>query len=65
VDKLVLACTSPGWPFAYPMPPTTVRLIAASRRFPLDVAPSRHLENALSPMHAVRIGDGVFLHLSE
>jgi 3-oxoadipate enol-lactonase len=48
VDKLVLACTTPGWPFAYPMPSTTVRLIAASRRLPSDVAVRHHVENALS-----------------
>jgi 3-oxoadipate enol-lactonase len=48
IDKLVLACTTPGWPFAYPMPPTTVRLIAASGQLPPDVAARRHLENALS-----------------
>jgi pimeloyl-ACP methyl ester carboxylesterase len=48
VDRLVLACTTPGWPFAYPMPSATVRLIAASRRLPRDVAARRHVENALS-----------------
>lgn len=48
IDKLVLACTTPGWPFAYPMPAATVRLIVASRRLPPDVAARRHLENALS-----------------
>lgn len=48
VDKLVLACTTPGWPFAYPMPSATVRLTAASRRLPRDVAARRHVENALS-----------------
>jgi 3-oxoadipate enol-lactonase len=48
VQKLVLACTTPGWPFAYPMPPATVRLIAESRRLPRDVAARRHVENALS-----------------
>jgi pimeloyl-ACP methyl ester carboxylesterase len=48
VDKLVLACTTPGWPFAYPMPAGTVRLIRASRRLPPDVAARRHVENALS-----------------
>ena len=30
VDGLVLACTSPGWPFAYPMPAASMRLIAAT-----------------------------------
>ena len=48
VDKLVLACTTPGWPFAYPMPSASVRLIMASRRLPPDVAARRHVENALS-----------------
>jgi 3-oxoadipate enol-lactonase len=48
IDKLVLACTTPGWPFAYPMPPATVRLIATSRRLPPEVAARRQLENALS-----------------
>ena len=48
VDKLVLACTAPGWPFAYPMPPASVRLIVASRRLPPDVMARRHVENALS-----------------
>src|SRR5262245_14672506 len=32
VARLILACTTPGWPFAYPMPLPSVRLIAASRR---------------------------------
>jgi len=49
VDKLVLACTTPGWPFAYPMPSATVRLITTSKRLPRDVAARRHIENALSP----------------
>jgi len=48
VDKLVLACTTPGWPFAYPMPPASVRPIAESRRLPPDVMARRHVENALS-----------------
>jgi 3-oxoadipate enol-lactonase len=48
VDKLVLACTTPGWPFAYPMPQVTVRLMVASRRLPADVAVRHHVENALS-----------------
>jgi pimeloyl-ACP methyl ester carboxylesterase len=48
VDKLVLACTTPGWPFAYPMPPAALRLITASRRLPRDVTARRHVENALS-----------------
>ena len=49
VVSLVLACTTPGWPFAYPMPKETMRLFAATGRMPADVALRRHVENALSP----------------
>ena len=31
VDALVLVCTTPGWPFAYPMPAASLRLIARPR----------------------------------
>ena len=48
VDGLVLACTTPGWPFAYPMPAPSLRLIAATARLPAEAAWRRHLENALS-----------------
>jgi len=48
VGRLVLACTTPGWPFAYPMPAASVRLIAATRGLrPADTV-RRHVENALS-----------------
>jgi 3-oxoadipate enol-lactonase len=30
VNGLVLACTGPGWPFAYPMPAASVRLMLAT-----------------------------------
>lgn len=48
VDSLVLACTTPGWPFAYPMPAASVRLIAATDDMTAGVALRRHTENALS-----------------
>ena len=48
VDGLVLACTTPGWLFAYPMPAATVRLIAATADMTPDAAVRRHTENALS-----------------
>ena len=49
VDGLVLACTTPGWPFAYPMPAVSVRLIAATTSLTArgSAAPA-HAENALS-----------------
>jgi 3-oxoadipate enol-lactonase len=48
VDGLVLACTTPGWPFAYPMPAATVRLIGATAGLTAEAALRRHTENALS-----------------
>jgi len=48
VDGLVLACTAPGWPFAYPMPAASVRLIASTARMTAEAARRRHTENALS-----------------
>jgi 3-oxoadipate enol-lactonase len=48
VSRLILACTTPGWPFAYPMPLPSVRLIAASQRLAPEEALRRHVENALS-----------------
>jgi pimeloyl-ACP methyl ester carboxylesterase len=48
VDDLVLACTTPGWPFAYPMPARSVRLLARTARLPAETARLRHTENALA-----------------
>jgi 3-oxoadipate enol-lactonase len=48
VDGLVLACTTPGWPLAYPMPAATARLIAATTDLTVEAAVRRHTENALS-----------------
>ncbi len=48
VDALVLVSTTPGWPFAYPMPAVSVGLIAAAGITTREVALRRHTENALS-----------------
>src|SRR6266568_5121957 len=48
VDGLVLACTTPGWPSAYPMPQASMRLIAATAGMTAELALRRHTENALS-----------------
>jgi 3-oxoadipate enol-lactonase len=48
VRRLVLACTTPGWPLAHPMPTASLRLLAASRRMPPEVAIRRNVENALA-----------------
>jgi 3-oxoadipate enol-lactonase len=50
IGRLILACTTPGWPFAYPMPLPSVRLIAASARLAPEEALRRNVENALSPV---------------
>jgi 3-oxoadipate enol-lactonase len=49
VDRLVLACTTPGGPRAHPMPQVTVDLIAEAPTLEPAVALRRFVENALSP----------------
>ncbi len=49
VDRLVLACTTPGWPFAYPMPRTSVERMASAASLPVEAAQRSLVENALSP----------------
>jgi 3-oxoadipate enol-lactonase len=49
VDRVVLACTTPGGPSAYPMPEATVRLMAEAAGLEPAVALRRFVENALAP----------------
>jgi 3-oxoadipate enol-lactonase len=49
VDALILVATTPGWPFAYPMPAQSVAVLAAAASLPEEVALRRTVENALSP----------------
>ena len=49
VSHLVLACTTPGWPFAFPMPAGSALLASAVRNMPPETALRRLVENALSP----------------
>jgi 3-oxoadipate enol-lactonase len=49
VDRLVLACTTPGGPRAFPMPQVTVDLITQAATLEPAVALRRFVENALSP----------------
>ena len=49
VGTLVLACTTPGWPFAYPMPQESMTLMASAGRQGGEAALRRHVRNALSP----------------
>lgn len=54
VEGLVLVSTTPGWPFAYPMPAVSARLIAATRSMSREAALHRHAENALCGRTAVQ-----------
>ena len=49
VDRLVLACTTPGGPKAHPMPQQTVALMAEAATLEPAVALRRFVENALAP----------------
>jgi 3-oxoadipate enol-lactonase len=48
VGDLILVSTTPGWPFAYPMPAVSAALIARTSSLTREVAARRHAENALS-----------------
>jgi 3-oxoadipate enol-lactonase len=49
VDRLVLACTTPGWPYGYPMPRASVQRMTAAASAPVEAAQRSLVENALSP----------------
>ena len=49
VDRLVLACTTPGGQKAHPMPQVTVALMAEAATLEPAVAVRRFVENALAP----------------
>jgi 3-oxoadipate enol-lactonase len=49
VDRLVLACTTPGWPYGYPMPRTSVQRMTEAASLPVEVAQRALVENALAP----------------
>jgi 3-oxoadipate enol-lactonase len=49
VDRLVLACTTPGGPHAHPMPQATISLMAEAATLEPAVALRRFVENALAP----------------
>jgi 3-oxoadipate enol-lactonase len=49
VDRLVLACTTPGWPYGYPMPRTSVQRMTEAASLPAEVAQRALVANALAP----------------
>jgi len=48
VERLVLACTSPGGPGSYPLPEQTLRLMAEAPSLAPEVALRRFVENAVA-----------------
>ena len=54
VGRLVLACTTPGGPSAYPLPEGTVRLMGEAPSLDPAVALRRFVENALAPETVTR-----------
>jgi len=62
VDRLVLACTSPGGADAFPLPEGTLRLIAEVRSLSPDVALRRLVENALAPDAPGTLVDEIFAY---
>jgi 3-oxoadipate enol-lactonase len=49
INRLVLACTTPGGPSSHPMPQQTVDLMQTAPSLPPETALRRFVENALSP----------------
>jgi len=49
VDRLVLACTTPGWPYGYPMPRASVQAMTEAASLPVEMAQRSMVENALAP----------------
>lgn len=62
VDRLVLACTTPGGAGAVPMPERTVRLMAEAPTLPMDIALRRFVENAFGPEPEPELVDRIMAH---
>ena len=56
VDRLVLACTTPGGPQAFPMPQRTVELMQARATL------REYVENALEPDPRLELVDRILVH---
>lgn len=62
VDRLVLACTTPGGPHALPMPEQTVALMAEAPSLEPLVALRRFVENALAPGAPQELVERILAH---
>lgn len=59
VDRLVLACTTPGGPTAHPMPERTIRLMQEAPTLPREERFRRFVQNALSPPYDGAVVDRI------
>jgi 3-oxoadipate enol-lactonase len=62
VDRLVLACATPGGSGAAPMPDRTVQLLQEAQTLPPDVALRRFVTNALGPKPDELLVDRIMEH---
>ena len=62
VDRLVLACTTPGGARAFPLPEGTLRLLAEAPALPQDVALRRFVRNALAPGAPEELVQRIYAH---
>jgi len=62
VERLALACTTPGGPHAAPMPAQTVRLMAEAAALEPLVALRRFVENALAPEAPDELVERILAH---
>jgi 3-oxoadipate enol-lactonase len=62
VDRLVLACTTPGGAGSYPMPEVTQRLFFESAKLEPAVAMRRFIVNALAPDPPPALVDELYAH---
>jgi 3-oxoadipate enol-lactonase len=62
VDRLVLACTTPGGPGAFPLPQRTLALMAEAPSLEPAVALRRFVENALADEAPEELVDRIYEH---
>jgi pimeloyl-ACP methyl ester carboxylesterase len=60
VEKLVLCCTTPGGPDAYPLPEATMKLFVEAPTLAPEVALRRYVENALGANPPAGLVDELF-----
>jgi len=65
VDRLVLACTSPGGEGSFPLPQATLALMAEAPTLPPEVALRRFVQNALAPGAPDALVDEVYAYRQE